>query len=176
MKIRFIQLTALALAGLALSTSAAEDREDWGDHPLIPRLQGSEIVTYRYMEFDRVTLPFGPRDGDGFESEKTLEGEHTQLMYLLPDATISTLQVKRAYRQGLEEAGFEIEYAGSGRDELGRRFHRQDIFDRDRPRGVSRSVMGSDRGSSDRDKRFLAARHSEQSVYASLLIYNNRDQ
>ncbi len=162
------------LGSLCVVATAAQEEDEWGDHPLVPRLQGSEIVTYRYMEFDRVTLPFGPRDGGEVEREKTLEGEHTQLMYLLPDATISTLQVKRAYRQGLEDAGFEIEYAGSGRSELGRRFHRESIFDRDRPRGVDRRVMGS--GGSDRDKRFMAARHSEEEVYVSVLIHNNSNQ
>lgn len=168
--------SAVSLLGFLSSVAvAAEQEAEWGDHRLIPRLQGSEIVTYRYTEFDRVSLPLGPVDRDEFERVRELEGEHTRLTYRLPDPAISTLQVKRAYRQGLEQAGFEIEFAGSGRDELGRRFHAQNVFDRDRPSGVSRNTMGWPRDSSDRDKRFMAARHAEQEVYVSVLIYNNRD-
>lgn len=167
--------TPATLLTLALVCTAAwAEPEGSGDHPLVPRVAGSEIITYRFVEFDRVTLPFGPRSDDGFEDERTLEGEHTRLTYVLRDPQISTLQVKRAYVQGLEEAGFEIAYAGSGRDELGRRFHAQDAFDRDR-QGASRSTMGWTRGTDERDKRFLAAKHSEESVYVTALMYNNRD-
>lgn len=149
--------------------------EGAGDHPLVPRLDGSEIITYEFTEFDRVTLAFGERDGSGFEDERTIEGEHTQLTYQYPDPNVSTLQVKQAYVQGLEQAGFEIEFAGSGRDELGRRFYAQDVFDRNRPRGLDRNTLGRPNSSSDRDKRFLAAVHSEEAVYVTALIHNNRN-
>lgn len=164
-------------AALVLGPTAAlaDEREGWGDHRLVPRLEGSEIITYRFVEFDRVTLPFGPRDGDGFEDERTLEGEHTQLTYVLHNPEITTLQVKRAYVQGLEAGGFEIAYTGSGRDDLGRRFHAQDIFDRSRPSGLSRRTLSRARSSDDHDMRFLAAEHGEEDVYVTALIYNNRD-
>ncbi len=167
-------LLALAIMALPASALFADEPEDWGDHPLVPRITGSEIITYRFVEFDRVTLPFGPRDGDEFVNQYTLEGAHTRLTYVLRQPEVSTLQVKRAYRQGLEQAGFDIEYAGSGRSELGRRFHSMDAFDRDRA-GASRRTLGWTRGTDDRDKRFLAARHHDQDVYVTALIYNNRD-
>ncbi|TVQ39287.1 MAG: OmpA family protein [Wenzhouxiangella sp.] len=167
-------LAILTLVALNPVSSIADEPEEWGDHPLVPRITGSEIITFRFVEFDRVTLPFGPRDGDEFVNQYTLEGEHTRLTYVLRQPEVSTLQVKRAYREGLEQAGFDIEYAGSGRSELGRRFHSMDAFDRDR-RGASRRTLGWTRGTDDRDKRFLAARHHEEDVYVSALIYNNRD-
>ncbi|TVS14115.1 MAG: OmpA family protein [Wenzhouxiangella sp.] len=167
-------MTTLSCAAVFAIQPAVAEVEGSGDHRLIPRLDGSEIITYRFVEFDRVTLPFGPRNGNGFEDERTLEGEHTRLTYVLRNPEVTTLQVKRAYRQGLEDAGFEIAYAGSGRSELGRRFHAEDAFDRDR-RGASRRTLGWTRGTDDRDKRFLAAEHAEEDVYVTALIYNNRD-
>jgi len=167
-------LASLSCAALLTLQPALAELEGAGDHRLVPRLEGSEIITYRFVEFDRVTLPFGPRSDDGFEDERTLEGEHTQLTYVLRNPEVTTLQVKRAYRQGLEDAGFDIAYAGSGRGELGRRFHAQDIFDRDR-QGASRSTLGWTRGTDVRDKRFLAAEHAAEDVYVTALIYNNRD-
>ncbi len=153
---------------------SADEPDEWGDHRLVPRLTGSDLITYRFVEFDRVTLPFGPLDGGEFADQYTLEGEHTELTYVLRNPEISTLQVKRAYLEGMEQAGFEIEYAGSGRSELGRRFHSEDAFDRDRG-NASRRTMGWTRGTADRDKRFLAARHHQEDVYVTALIYNNRD-
>ncbi len=171
---RIFAPVALSLTLCLAPLVVVAEPEGSGDHRLVPRIDGSEIITYRFVEFDRVTLPFGPRDGDGFENERTLEGEHTRLTYVLPNPEVTTLQVKRAYRQGLEEAGFEIEYAGSGRDELGRRFHSMDAFDRDR-QGASRSRLGWTRGTDDRDKRFMAAKHSDEEVYVTVLTYKNRD-
>ncbi len=168
-------LLILAVAAVPASVSFADDPEGWGDHPLVPRVTGSDLITYRFVEFDRVTMPFGALDSGEFDDSYTLEGEHTQLSYLLQNPEISTLQVKRAYVDGLEQSGFDIEFAGSGRDELGRRFHSVGFFDRDRPRGVSRSTMRRAGNRAERDKRFLAARHSEEDVYVTVLIHNNSD-
>jgi len=165
---------AAVLLSLAPMTTVADKPEDWGDHRLVPRIDGSEIITYRYTEFDRVSLTFGPREDDEYPDEREFEGEHTQLTYRLPNTAISTLQVKRAYRQGLEQAGFEIEFAGSGRDDLGRRFHRFDTFDRSRPSGLSVHDLGWPRSRSERDMRFLAASHEDENVYVNVLMYNNR--
>ncbi|QOC22135.1 OmpA family protein [Wenzhouxiangella sp. AB-CW3] len=172
---RILLLTATPVALLMAPVHAiAGEPEEWGDHRLVPRVDGSEIITYRFTEYDRVTLTFGPYDDGEFPDEREFEGEHTQLTYLLRDTMISTLQVKRAYRQGLEQAGFEIEFAGSGRDDLGRRFHRFDTFDRDRPSGLTVHHLGWPRSRSERDMRFLAASHEEESVYVNVLMYNNR--
>ena len=171
-----ILLSAAVVAAFFVvpNPASAEKPENWGDHRLVPRIDGSEIIIYRYTEFDRVSLTFGPYEDGAFPDEREFEGEHTQLTYLLRDSSISTLQVKRAYLQGLEQAGFEIEFAASGRDELGRRFHRFDTFERSRPRGVSVHTIGWPRSHDARDMRFMAASHAEESVYVNVLIYNNR--
>lgn len=166
----FLSILTLTSLGLA-SVSAYAEAEEWGDHPLVPRIEGSEIISYDLVEFDRVTLTFGPREDGEFPDARALEGEHTQLLYLLRNPDVSSLQVKRAYRKGLEQAGFEIAFAGSG-DELGRRFHRFDTFDRSRPSGVSVQTYGWT--SSKDDMRFIAASHTEEDVHVNALIHPNR--
>ncbi len=164
---------ALCLAVAPVTTLA--ESEEAGDHRLVPRIDGSEIITYDYDEFNEVTLTFGPVEDGEFTDERTFEGAHTELTYLLDRPDVSTLQVKRAYTQGLEEAGFEIEFAGSVRnDDLGRRFHRHDSFDRSRPRGVSVHTLGWPRGDNRGDMRFIAASHADEPVHATVLMYINR--
>lgn len=171
---RIFALVVLSSALHMVPSTLLAEPEGSGDHRLVPRIDGSEIISYQFVEFDRVSLTFGPREDGEFVHAREFEGEHTQLIYLLRDPDVSTLQVKRAYRQGLEEAGFEIEFAGSGRDDLGRRFHRFDTFDRSRPSGVSLGTMNWPGNRADRDMRFLAASHADESVYVNALIYNNR--
>ncbi|MGY6587990.1 MAG: OmpA family protein [Wenzhouxiangella sp.] len=162
----------LAAVALALSHgSLLAEPEEWGDHRLVPRVDGSEILSYEFVELTRVRLTFGPREDGEFSHARDLEGEHTQLLYLLNNPDISTLQVKRVFRDGLEEAGFEIDYAGSD-DELGRRFHRFETFDRSRPSGVSVHDYGWPRRG--RDMRFLAATHTEEPVFVNVLMHTNR--
>ena len=164
-------LALLALAGAPALAQAEPD--EWGDHHLVPRIEGSELLSYEFAEFERVELNFGPREDGDYPDARALEGEHTQLLYLLRQPEVSSLQVKRAYRQGLENAGFEIEFAGSGRDELGRRFHRFDTFDRSRPSGTSVHDYGWS-SSDHEDMHFLAARHGEEAVFVNAFIHHNR--
>ncbi|MCC5976589.1 MAG: OmpA family protein [Salinarimonas sp.] len=173
MKARSRQLLSIAtLTCIGVAPLAAQaEPEEWGDHPMVPRIEGSEILAYDYTELDRVTLTFGPREDGEFEHARELEGEHTQLLYLLRNPDVSTLQVKRAYREGLEQAGFEIDFAGSG-DELGRRFHRFDLFGRSRPSGMSVHDIGWPRDKDD--MRFIAASHADEDVYVNALIHPNR--
>lgn len=173
--LRTITGLSSALCLMATPVIALGDSEESGDHRLVPRIDGSEIITYNYTELDQVALAFGPYEDGGFPGERTFEGAHTQLTYLLNNPDVSTLQVMRAYREGLENAGFKIEFAGSERDdELGRRFHRHDSFDRNRPSGVSTHTLGWPRSSDDRDMRFLAASHAEEPVHVTVLMYINR--
>ncbi len=150
----------------------AQDVEGGSDHPLVPRIVGSDLITYNFTEFDRVTLPFGAYEGDGeWEDSRTIEGEHTKLSYILRQPEVSTLQVKRAYIQGLEDNGFEIEFRGSGRSDLGRRFSRQDIFDRPR---VGNDLRRARRGS-DRNPRFIAASQADGTLAVTAYMYQNRE-
>lgn len=164
--------TASTIAAIAFAMPAHAEPEDAGDHPMVPRITGSEILSYDFTDLDRVSLTFGPREDGEFEEARELEGEHTQLMYILRNPDVSSMQIKRAYTQGLEGAGFEIVFSGSG-DELGRRFHRFDTFDRSRPRGTSVQEMGWQ--SNKDDMRFIAASHTEEDVYLNALIFPNRD-
>lgn len=167
-----LSMTALASLGLSALTAHAEP-EEWGDHPLVPRIEGSEIISHEFVEFDRLTMTFGPSEDGEFPDARALEGEHTQLLYLLRNPDVSSLQVKRAYREGLEQAGFEIVFTGSG-DELGRRFHRFDTFDRSRPSGIGAGTYGWTR--SKDDMRFIAASHTEENVHVNALIHPNRSE
>ena len=164
------------LISLALTPAIAQaDNEEVGDHPMVPALEGSEIITYEFTTYDQVDMTFGPREDGEYVDERRFEGDHTQLTYLFNNPDVSTLQVQQAYLQGLEDAGFETEFTGVDRDdELGRRFHRHDIFDRSRPSGVSTHTLGWPRSSSERDMRFIAASHQEKPVHVSVLIANNR--
>ncbi len=164
------------LISLAFTPAIAQaDNEEVGDHPMVPALEGSEIITYEFNSFDQVNMTFGSREDGEFVDERRLEGEHTQLTYLFNNPDVSTLQVQQAYLQGLKNAGFEIEFSGADRDdELGRHFHRHDIFNRSRPSGVSVHTLGWPRSSRDRDMRFIAASHQDKPVHVSVLITNNR--
>lgn len=158
----------IAVTGVAY----ADEPDEWGDHRLVPRIEGSELLSYEFAEFERVELTFGPRVDGEYPDARTLEGEHTQLLYLLRSPEVNPLQVKRAFRQGLENSDFEIEFAGSGRDELGRRFHRFDTFDRSRPSGTSVHDYGWSGDESNR--HFLAASHTEEAVFVNAYIHENR--
>ncbi len=164
-------IAALVSIGLAPLIAQAEP-EEWGDHRLVPRIQGSEILSYEFREFDEVTFTFGPREGGEYPDARDFEGAHTQLLYILRNPDVSTLQIKRAYVQGLEQAGFEIVFSGSGRDDLGRSFHRFDLFDRSRPSGVS--VHETGRGGEESERRFVAASHTEEDVHLNAFIHPNR--
>lgn len=151
--------------------SIADEFEDPGDHPLIPRISGSEMISYQARELAQVTLPLGRHSGsDGFEDSVSLEGRHSSYTYILREPEATTLMVKRAYQQALEDNGFEILWSGSDREELGRRFRTHDIFDRPRMGRQTRTA-----GRSDREVRYLAVNHEDEGVHASLMMYQNRD-
>ena len=162
--------TALLLANTI--PTGAEEFEDPGDHPFIPRISGSEMITYQTSELVQITLPLGAHSrSDGWEDSVDLEGRHSAYTYILRDPEATTLMVKRAYRQALENNGFEILWSGSGRDELGRAFRTQEIFNRPRADGDTRRANRA----ADRELRYLAVKHEDEGVHASLLMYQNRD-
>ncbi|MGM0561814.1 MAG: OmpA family protein [Pseudomonadota bacterium] len=167
----FLILALVATYGVSVQ-SAAQDIEGSGDHPEIPRVAGSSIVYFNETEYDRVSIPTGPYDGDVIESEETMEGEVLSLTYTFDNPDISTLQIKRNYRQALEERGFEILFAAS-EDELsgdGGRFfmaHGTDLF----KRGARQCCHLANR---DRKMRYLAARSEDGSVLAGIVMFNAR--
>ena len=171
-KMYFIR-SCVAFAALAITPLTAADLEGAYDHADIPRVAGSNIVYFDRTEFDRITIPTGPVDGDAPESSETLEGEVLRLSYTFDDPDISTLQIKRNYIDALEARGFEILYAeshgalGSGE---GRAFYNgTDLFSRG-----ARDCCRLATRASNRDLRYIAARSADGSVLAGIAAFNER--
>lgn len=174
MRNRLFAGSCAAVMALAISNASLADIDGAYDHADIPRVAGSSIVFFDRTEFDRVTVPTGPYDGDAVESSQTLEGEVLSLSYTFENPDISTLQIKRNYIQALEERGFDLLYTASG-DELstgaGRSFfvHGTEIFSRG-TRGCCRLATRT----SNRDLRYLAARSADGTVLAGIATFNAR--
>lgn len=170
MRIRLKTWSCVAILAASFSNAASADIDGAYDHPDIPRVAGSSIVYFDRIEYDRVTIPTGPYDGDAVESAETMEGEVLSMSYTFDNPDISPLQIKRNYRQALEERGFEILYAASNDDlsgGTGRLFFTQgtDIFARG-----ARDCCRLDTG--NRDIRYLVARSADGSVLAGIAAFN----
>ncbi|HMK41312.1 MAG TPA: OmpA family protein [Methyloceanibacter sp.] len=109
-------VAALALASmLTLGNAGASDIPGSGDHPLVGRYQGAEIVGYSIKEYDETTVidgAFAPehsmdRTGNGF---RTVEGKIFLIYYKLPQGR-SSLEVLRNYQDSLKAKGFTIMFA-----------------------------------------------------------------
>lgn len=90
---------------LALAAQRAELPEDASDHPMISPYEGSEMLAYEQVDYDRQQLPAPAEEGE-FEMEP-FEGEVTRILYVAPEG-LSTFQVHRNYEMALRNAGFEI--------------------------------------------------------------------
>ncbi|WP_017941060.1 MULTISPECIES: OmpA family protein [unclassified Thioalkalivibrio] len=160
------------VAGLmGVGSVGAADIDGAGDHPDVPRVAGSYIVYQDQSDFDRLTVPTGPWDADGFESVERLEGEVLRLSYNFEDPSVTTLRVKRSYLQALEARGFEILFTGS-EEELsggaGRTFFRESgLFER----GARDCCRVANR---DRQVRYIAARSEAGDVLAGIAVFNAR--
>lgn len=169
---RLVWSCAISVA-LAFSAPAAADIEGAYDHDDIPRVAGSSIVYFDRSEFDRISIPTGPHDGDTIESAETLEGEVLKLSYTFDNPDISTLQIKRNYIDALEARGFEVLYAeshdalGSG---AGRSFYNSsEIFSRG-----ARDCCRLATRTSNRDLRYIAVRSADGRVLAGIAVFNER--
>ena len=161
---------ACGLLCFAASTSA-QDIDGAGDHPDIPRVAGSHIVYQDITDFDRLTIPTGAWDGDGFEQTEALEGEVLRQSYTFDQEDVSTLRVKRNYISALQDRGFEILFQGS-EEELsggaGRTFFNQSgLFER----GARDCCRIANR---DRQVRYIAARSESGDVLAAIAVFNAR--
>jgi hypothetical protein len=110
----FISLLSLSLILLTSPTTAAkataiqEDAEGSRDHPMISRYEGSYILGYEHIDYDRLVLPAG-LEGEEMSESMEAEGEVTRILYVAPGG-LSSLQVHRNYQMALQEAGFIIIY------------------------------------------------------------------
>ncbi len=163
-------VVALVVWLAALSGALAQDVDGGADHPMIPRYDGSQIVSYDQAAFTDFALLVAPAmNYGGLEQNRDattmLEGSLTRITYRGP-ADRSTLEVMRNYEEALAATGFTTIFACS-RDECGGRNFNHAAS----PRGY---YLGF--GEYHADQRYLAARltRAEGDVYAGLYVVLNR--
>ena len=102
------------LIGIAAATSLAgaadvpQDIKGGKDHPLIRRYEGAVLAEYGYKKFDEYVLPSLPVVNNSCSKGKTIEGEVTHLIYVMPKDR-SIVEVVRNY---------ELEFKGKGYDAI----------------------------------------------------------
>ena len=107
MKIRSGAARIVGIACLALFPTVAAAATG-GDHPLVGRYEGSDLVGRQVSDFDEVELmngPIGSTRGIGAPGWMRVEGRITLLYYRLPQGR-SSLEVLRNYQASLEANGF----------------------------------------------------------------------
>ena len=150
----------------------ADELDEVSDHPMVPRIQDSELIAYDYVEFDRHVIPWGPYSDGEWQETVEVEGSHEKFAYVLRQPDLTPLPVGQAYKAALETRGFDIEFVAVGRDDLRRRFGREDHFSRDFDRRLGSTART---GGSRDDRRFIAARHDGEDVYVTVFIHENQD-
>lgn len=120
MKLHHFPLYLLLATGLPfVSPLAAGDIAGSADHPLVKRVEGSEIFFGKSTDFDKLKLSLGKIEWSGAEAKvkpyesATVEGKRLTNYYKVPEK-MSVLEVLRNYEQELKEAGFEILHIGQG--------------------------------------------------------------
>jgi OmpA-OmpF porin, OOP family len=102
-------LVSISALGLPAAVQAQECTDVPGeDHPILGRFPGACLVGYAAAEFDGIALPTGAWSSEGFRSTLDLEGRLTRLVYLIPQAERTPLQLFRNYEQALANGGFEV--------------------------------------------------------------------
>ncbi len=117
---------------MADASIPASDLQGSKDPTYLKRYEGSTIIAYENKRFDRFVLPLaalksveGKRDGKNNiyftpETSKKIEGEHTRLVYLLPEER-TPLEVLKNYDYEITSNGgkilFECEKSECGGDE-----------------------------------------------------------
>lgn len=100
------------LLGASLLPLSAADEAGSKDHPALKRVEGSEIIWYKFAKFDEMNVALEKvqfdYDKGAFKDTKKekLEGVHTTIYYKLP-GDVSTLEAVRQYEEDLKPAGFE---------------------------------------------------------------------
>lgn len=163
-----IFLTALLLVSGNTQAQAinGQDIQGSGDHPAIERVAGSFIRHFERQDFARVTLPAGPLDSStrSHTEEVTLEGEHLWLIYDFADPDTSPLRVHRSYQSTLEDAGFEIVFAGVG-DELVNAGRNANFLVGQRHLGANGPINNR------QDIYYLLAKKADQGLHVSVSTY-----
>ena len=125
---RLTDILSCGFCGFVLLYSSvllAQDVKGSGDNPLLSRYEGSNIVGYRFKEFDEYTAAIGPAKGNywdvKWDATQDLEGAVTRILYRVPQGRTS-LEVFRNYQMELEKNGFEVLYSCK-KEECGKAFY-----------------------------------------------------
>lgn len=160
----------VSLAAVIVLASAAGDAlgQQPADHPLAGRYEGSEIETFRQVEFDEYLLPTGPFEDGGFAESRTVEGRITWIGYRNPKGR-STLEIFRNYQERLAGEGFEELFVCESIDACGYWFG-TNLFDADPEKFLHAADTGPDEGI-----RYLAARRggAEAPAWAQVVVYDD---
>src|ERR1051325_2949793 len=77
------------------------------DHPLVSRYQGSEVLDFKFSEFDEFQLPLGKIiDENAFEKVQRLQGKVSKFKYSTPEPRFR--ESPEARGQGVE---IQVQYA-----------------------------------------------------------------
>jgi OmpA-OmpF porin, OOP family len=102
---------------------AAPDIPGAKDFQGLPRFEGSSIIGYKSVAFDKFRLPVGPLHEVDFkwtvDTTFDLEGRVTGYVYAVPSGH-SALEIFSNYQASLAKAGFETLFACDGDDSCGR--------------------------------------------------------
>jgi outer membrane protein OmpA-like peptidoglycan-associated protein len=165
---RFVLAIIICLFGIGVANAA--DVAGSADHPLIPRYEGSEIVSYDAEEFTDYRLMvakaavYGGLDKN-LDATLPLEGKVTRLSYRAP-ADRSVLEVFRNYENALKAAGFETVFTCEKDACGGRNFNHT----------IAAGKLYSLYGEYQAEQRYLAAKLSrpEGDVYAAVYAVMNK--
>ena len=104
-------LRRLIVAGVALLAIAQSQVKD---HPLVSRYQGSDVLDYKMIGYDEMSLPLGSIvDANTYTRSQRVAGKITKYKYTTP-ANRSVLEVFQNYHDALQRAGFQILYTCTG--------------------------------------------------------------
>jgi OOP family OmpA-OmpF porin len=159
---------ACAAVGFSLASVSvlAADSRGSSDHPLVPRYEGSEIISSSQQEFTTYSLLTAPIKSSGGSAKhavamRHVEGRSTRIVYRAPEQR-SPVEVMRNYEQALKSAGFERMFACAGAECGGRHFNQGLVTD-SRLAGYYQ------------DQHYLAARLSrpQGDVYVAAYVIKN---
>jgi OOP family OmpA-OmpF porin len=174
------------------------DRKGAKDNPLLKRYEGSLIVAYDHKSFDEFDLPLskleelpdGKRDTRNNrvyepKQKKSLEGERTRLVYLIPPDR-SPLEVVRNYKEEIEGKGGKVLFqckaeecggspersSGGGGGEMSLSMY---LYPADRIQDADFSNGSCAQERRISDQRYLSAEIPAENAHVSVLAYTVHD-
>ena len=103
------------LAGPGIAQEIVSDAPGTSDPSDLKRVEGALIFGYDQSGYDEMSLPTSKVTYDGPQTETTIEGPRTRVLYVVPGDR-SPLEVIRNYQAELAEIGYEVVYECSNDD------------------------------------------------------------